>query len=133
MFIHAAMNPLVSTEQQTAERQKQALKLALRFRTYDSLEIRCSEDACFLVVTILGTPVVLGDGSGEAKSFRKAWQIREWLHSRFEIVVDRPANEDYRWAPRKTEAHMAKESKIRRRGVQLLAPSRPKQKAASLR
>jgi hypothetical protein len=102
------MNPLVQTEQQTAERQKQALELALRFRTYDSLEIRCAEDACYLVVNILGTPTVLGDGSGEAKGFRHAWQIREWLHSRFEIVLDRPASADYRRAPRNTAAQVEK-------------------------
>ena len=107
------MSSLLSTEIKSAERQKQALELALRFRTYDSLEIRCSENACYLVVTILGAPTVLGDGSGEAKPFRKAWQIREWLHSRFEIVVDHPASEDYRWAPRKTEAHTANEARAR--------------------
>lgn len=102
MFIHPLMKPSLTDENQSAERQKQALELALRFRTYDSLDIRCSEDACYLVVTILGTPVVLGDGSGNAKPFRKAWQIREWLHSRFEIVVDRPESENYRWAERNT-------------------------------
>ena len=52
-------------------------------------------------MTILGTPTVLGDGSGEARGFRQAWQIREWLHSRFEIVVDRPESEDYRWVCRR--------------------------------
>lgn len=106
------MSSLLNTEAKSAERQKQALELALRFRTYDSLEICCSDDACYLVVTILGTPTVLGDGSGEARGFRQAWQIREWLHSRFEIVVDRPESEDYRWVPRNTTARVAKEADI---------------------
>ena len=118
------MSSLLSNEIKCAERQKQALELALRFRTYDSLEIRCSDDACYLVVTVLGAPTVLGDGSGEAKGFRHAWQIREWLHSRFEIVVDRPPSEDYRWAPRKTAARVEKEAEARKRGAQMFPPRR---------
>lgn len=124
MFNHAAMSSLLSNEIKSAERQKQAMELALRFRTYDSLEIRCSDDACYLVVTVLGTPTVLGDGSGEAKGFRHAWQIREWLHSRFEIVVDRPASEDYRWSPRKTAARAEKEADARKRGAQMFPARR---------
>lgn len=124
MFNELPMSSLLSNEIKSAERQKQALELALRFRTYDSLEIRCSDDACYLVVTVLGAATVLGDGSGEAKGFRHAWQILEWLHSRFEIVVDRPANEDYRWAPRKTAARVEKEAEARKRGAQMFPPRR---------
>ncbi len=124
MINDGAMSSFLSNETQSAERQKQALELALRCRTYDCLEIRCSDDACYLVVTILGTPTVLGDGSGDAKGFRHAWQIQEWLHSRFELVVDRPAGESYRWAPRKTANRVAKEAGVRRCGARLLGPAR---------
>ena len=118
------MSLSLSNEIKSAERQQQALELALRFRTYDSLEIRCSDDACFLVVTVLGTPMVMGNGSGEARGFRQAWQIREWLHSMFEIVVDRPADEAYRRVPRNTLARVMKDSGVRRRAVQIIQPAR---------
>ncbi len=120
MFNDGAMSLSLSNEIKSAERQQQAMELALRFRTYDSLEIRCSDEACFLVVTVLGSQMVMGNGRGEAKGHRHAWQIREWLHSRFEIVVDRPADKAFRSAPRNTQARVAKQAGARRRGVQII-------------
>jgi hypothetical protein len=69
---------------------------ALEARTFDSLSIKRIGRECHLVVTVAGTTRVLADRRGQPKSFRHAWQIREWLQSEFQIVADSIPVETYR-------------------------------------
>jgi hypothetical protein len=69
---------------------------ALRGRTFDGLAIKRIDRDCYLVVTVAGTPHVLGNRNGGPKTFRHAWQIREWLQSQFQITADSIPVETYR-------------------------------------
>ncbi len=69
---------------------------ALRARTFDSLAIKRIGADCHLVVTVAGAPHVLGNRKGGPKTFRHAWQIREWLQSQFQITADSIPVETYR-------------------------------------
>lgn len=61
---------------------------ALRSRTFESLAIKRIDRECYLVVIVNGTTRVLTNSDGGHMTFRQAWQIREWLQSKFQITAE---------------------------------------------
>lgn len=62
---------------------------------YESLAIKRIETECFLLITADNVPRVLSKPGGTAITFRHAWQIRNWLRSRFNIDADTIAVDTY--------------------------------------
>ena len=61
---------------------------ALRSRTFESLAIKRIDRECYLVVIVNGTTRVLTNSDDGHMTFRHAWQIREWLQSKFQITAE---------------------------------------------
>jgi hypothetical protein len=65
-----------------------ALLKALESRTYDALTIKRYGDLCYLMVKVGGKDQTFVNKLGVAPRYRHAWQIRAWLHERFDIAAD---------------------------------------------
>lgn len=73
-----------------------AVEDALRSRTFDRLMIKRIDRECYLVVIMDGATRVLTNSDGGHMTFRHAWQIREWLRSKFQITAETIPVETYR-------------------------------------
>ena len=64
------------------------LEAVLRERAFESLAIKRFDRECYLVVKTGEAAHVLADEAVLPIKFRYAWQIREWLQQKFQIVAD---------------------------------------------
>ena len=68
----------------------------LRTREYKELWVCRTGKACSLVVVANGESHVYSDAQGKTRQFRHAWQIKEWLHQKFGIEIDKLEVKNFR-------------------------------------
>jgi hypothetical protein len=57
----------------------------LEKRSFETLSIIRASEECFLLIALDGDSHVYSDKKGKKKQYRHAWQIKQWLQSRFGI------------------------------------------------
>lgn len=69
----------------STEAEHERMMTALREQTFERLGIRRLGSQCYLLVTRGGETHVFVDRHGRQKTYRHAWQVREWLENSFGI------------------------------------------------
>ena len=59
----------------------------LRTQEYQELWVCRTGKVCRLVVVANGKSHIYSDTQGKTREFRHAWQIKEWLHQKYDIEI----------------------------------------------
>jgi hypothetical protein len=60
----------------------------LKNKGYDALWVCRTGKVCSLIIVSNGISHVYSDSHGKTREFRHAWQIKQWLHQRYDIEID---------------------------------------------